>query len=94
VPLTVALEMVRLAAPELDSVSVCVCVLPIVALPKLMDPGVTASVPLKLVPLPARATDTDGSEAFEVSESVALFVPAVVGEKVTARLALVPAARV
>jgi hypothetical protein len=86
--------MIRLAAPELNSVSVCVCVLPIVALPKLMDPGVTANVPLKLVPLPARAIATVGSEAFEVSESIALVVPAVAGEKVTAKLALVPAARV
>jgi hypothetical protein len=67
---------------------------PIVTVPKLSDPGVTASVPLELVPLPARATEREGFEAFELSESVALFVPVVAGEKVMTKLALVPAARV
>jgi hypothetical protein len=64
-----------------------------VTLPKLMDAGVTPTVPLEVVPLPVRETLTDGSDAFEVKESVALSVPAVEGAKVTYTLALAPAGR-
>jgi hypothetical protein len=65
-----------------------------VTLPKLKDPGVTARFPLEVVPLPVRATPTDGSDALELRKSVALFVPVVEGAKVTDRLALLPAGRV
>jgi hypothetical protein len=34
-----------------------VCVVPMVTLPKLMEPGVTPNVPLDVVPLPVRDTD-------------------------------------
>jgi hypothetical protein len=71
-----------------------VCVVPMVTLPKLMDPGVTPRVPLEVVPLPVRETPTDGSDALELRESVALSVPVVEGAKVTDRLALPPAGRV
>jgi hypothetical protein len=64
-----------------------------VTLPKLMDPGVTPRVPLEVVPLPVRETLTDGSEALELRESVALYVPVAEGTKVTDRLALPPAGR-
>ena len=65
-----------------------------VTLPKLMDPGVTPRVPLEVVPLAVRETPTDGSDALELRESVALYVPVVGGTKVTDRLALPPADRV
>jgi hypothetical protein len=72
----------------------CVSVDPTVTLPKLIDPGVTPNVPLRLVPLPVKDTPTEGSDALEASESVALLVPLVEGAKVTDRLALPPAGRV
>ena len=62
-------------------------------LPKLMDPGVTPSVPLELAPVPDRATVTEGSDAFELRERVPLAVPTTVGEKTTDKVALLPAAR-
>ena len=66
-----------------------------VTLPKLMDPGVTPRVPLEVVvPLPVRETPTEGSDALELRERVALSVPVVEGAKVTDRLALPPAGRV
>lgn len=65
-------------------------VVPIVTLPKLMEPGVTPSVPLAVVPLPVRETVTEGSDALEVSVSAAVLVPEVAGEKVTERFALAP----
>ena len=67
---------------------------PMVTMPKLMDPGVTPSVPLEVVALPVRDTATEGSEAFERRVTVAVSVPAAVGAKVTDRLAPPPAARV
>jgi hypothetical protein len=71
-----------------------VCVVPIVMLPKLMEPGVTPNVPLDVVPLPVRDTPTFGSDALELRDSVALSVPVVEGVKITDRLALPPAGRV
>jgi hypothetical protein len=71
-----------------------VCVVPMVTLPKLMEPGVTPNVPLDVVPLPVRDTLTDGSDALELRESAALTGPVVDGVKVTERLVLLPAAKV
>ena len=72
----------------------CVWVVPTVTVPKLIDPGVTPRVPLRLVAVPVKDTATDGSDALEASESVALLVPLVEGAKVTDRLALAPAGSV
>jgi hypothetical protein len=69
-------------------------VVPTVTVPKLMDPGVTPSVPLEFVALPVRYTATEGSEALEARVRVALSVPAAVGAKVIHRPALLSAARV
>ena len=79
--------------PDAVTLPFCVWVVPIVTLPKLIDPGVTASVPLVVVPLPLSEMLTVGSDPFEVSVRVALSVPEVVGEKVTDKFALAPAAR-
>jgi hypothetical protein len=43
--------------------------------------------------LPERATETEGSDAFEVSERFELAAPAAVGVKVTDKLALAPAVK-
>jgi len=59
-----------------------------------MEPGVTLNVPVDVVALPVRDTPTDGSDALELSESVALAVPVVDGVNVTERLVLPPAAKV
>jgi hypothetical protein len=69
-------------------------VLPTVTLPKLINEGVTPTVPVEVVPLPVRETPTDGSEALELKESVALLVPVAEGVKVTDRLTLPPAGNV
>ena len=66
--------------------------LPIVTLPKFMDPGVTPSVPLVVVPLPVRGTLTSELEALELREMFAEIVPAAVGLKVTVKGTLCPAA--
>lgn len=63
-------------------------------LPKLSEDGVTLRVPTGVVPLPESATFTDGSEAFEVIDSVALSAPETVGANVTVSAAVVPAFRV
>ena len=68
--------------------------LPIVTEPKLIEPGVTPNVPLEVAPVPDKAIVTVGSEAFELSDRVALAVPTTVGEKTTDILTLLPAARV
>ena len=66
-----------------------------VTLPKLIEPGVTPSVPLVTdVPLPVRATATEGSEASEATYKVALTVPDVAGVNDTDKFALLPAAKV
>ena len=44
--------------------------------------------------MPERATPIEASEAFEISESIALADPATVGAKITDMLMLVPAASV
>lgn len=98
-PPTVNAELLELVddsvtlPPEAVTLPPCVWVVPIVTLPKLIEPGVTASVPFVVVPMPLRETFTLGSDPFEASVRVALSVPDVLGEKVTDRFALAPAAR-
>ena len=67
---------------------------PMVTVPKFIDPGVNPSVPLEVVALPVRDTATEGLEASELSVTLAVSVPAAVGAKITDRLALPPAASV
>jgi len=63
-------------------------------LPKLIEVGVTLRLPTAVVPVPESATLTDGSDAFEVIDSVALSAPEAVGANVTVSAAVVPAFRV
>ena len=64
---------------------------PTVRVPKLIDPGVTPSVPVEVVAVPERETATLGSDAFELRVRVALSVPAAVGANFTDKFALLPA---
>jgi hypothetical protein len=80
--------------PDAVTLPLWLWLLPIVTEPKLIEPGVTPSVPLELAPVPDKVMVTVGSEAFELSERVPLAVPTTVGEKATDRLTLLPAARV
>ena len=59
-----------------------------------MEPGVTPSVPFGLLPVPVSETETEGFEALDMSERVALTAPTIVGEKVTERFAVALAASV
>lgn len=79
--------------PEAVTLPLSVWVVPIATLPKLIDAGVTASVPVVVVPLPPSETFTVGSDPFEVNVRVALSGPEVSGEKVTDKFALAPAAK-
>jgi hypothetical protein len=98
-PLRVNAELLELVEesvtlpPLAVTLPLCVCVVPTVTFPKDMEPGVTPSVPLDVVPLPVRETMTVGSEALEVSVSDAFSVPETTGEKITVKFALLPEAK-
>ena len=64
-----------------------------VTLPKLMEPGVTPSVPLVELAEPLSAIAMDGSDAFEFIARLPVSVPALVGEKFIVMFALEPAAK-
>jgi len=87
-------DFMAFSLPDAVTLPLWLWLLPIVTEPKLIEPGVTPNVPLEVAPVPDSARVTVGSEAFELSERVALAVPATVGEKTTDRLTLLPAARV
>ena len=70
-----------------------VWVVPMVTLPKLMEPGVIPNVPLVVVAVPLSETVTDGLAAFDARARLAISVPELVGENVTDRVALEPADR-
>ena len=80
--------------PFAVTLPLCVWVVPIVTLPKFMEPGLTPRVPFVVVPEPVSETETVGSEASEVIVRVPVLVPEAAGENVTDKLALAPAANV
>lgn len=89
-PVTVAADIVKLDPPVFDKVRACVWLLPTLTLPKLIEPGVTLSVPI--APVPLREITRVGFAAFDAIARLAVIVPDVVGENVTDRFALAPAA--
>ena len=93
-PFTLAVEIVRLDGPEFDRVRVCVWVLPTSTLPTFRLEGTLKYPGAGFVAVPDRATPTVLSEAFEISDRVALADPAAAGAKITDKLVLVPAAKV
>ena len=70
-PVTLAAETLTLEPPVLDTVSVCVWLLPTVTFPRFMLLGVAVRVP-GVIPLPLRGTFTVGLDAFELMASVEL----------------------
>ena len=99
-PLSVNWELLELADDRVTLPPVAVrlpfwgLVVPTVTVPKLIETGVSASVPVAVVAVPDRATATEGSDASELRARVAEAVPATVGANTTDKLALAPAARV
>ena len=84
VPDSAALLIVRLPVPGFEIVTVCVLVTPVVTLPKFTEAGVTEICGVcAAVPVPERATLTDGVAELFTRVSVPAKVPVVVGAKVT-----------
>ena len=98
-PLTVNWELPELADERVTLPPVAVrlpvwgLVVPTVTVPKLIETGVSASVPA-VVAVPDRATGTEGLDASELRVRVAAAAPVTVGANTTDKLALAPAARV
>jgi len=97
VPLTLALLMVSAAEPELESVRLCVVVVPTLTLPKLSEAAFNASagepVDWAAVPVPLRGMLTVGSFALLEIVSDPETTNAEVGEKVVLIVWLLPGPR-
>jgi len=65
-----------------------------VTLPKLRDVGLALNCPAVVVPLPERPMVSVGFEAFEVTVTLPLAVPVVVGANLTVKVVLCPAVNV
>jgi hypothetical protein len=91
--LELADERVTLA-PMAVTLPVWLWLPPTVRVPKLMDPGVSASVPVEFIAVPERETATEGSGAVELMVRIALSLPSTMGANLTERFALTPAGRV
>lgn len=93
VPLMLTCEIVTLAPPVFVTVSDSELLLPTVTLPKLRLAGFAPRVP-GATPVPDKPIASVGFEAFEVSVTAPLALPAAVGVNTTLKLVLCPAARV
>jgi hypothetical protein len=99
-PPTAKRELLELAAvtvtfaPVAVSVPVAVPLVPVNTLPTATGTGATLSVPAVVDPVPAREIVNVGLDAFELTVTLPLALPADVGAKVTVKLALCPAASV
>jgi len=97
VPLTVALLMTSAAEPELESVRLCVVVVPTLALPKLNEDALNASagepVDWAAVPVPLSGMVTVGSLALLEMVSNPESTNAEVGAKVVLKVWLLPGPR-
>lgn len=92
VPEALAAEMVILAVPVFDNVTGTEPLAPTRTLPKLTLAGLAESCPC--VPVPLKATASDGSVALLEIVIVAEELPAVVGAKTATNPVLSPAVRV
>jgi hypothetical protein len=86
VPVIVACEMVRLALPELLSVTVCVLLLPTSTLPKARLVGLT--VKAGCTPLPESVMVAGELVALLTTETLPVTLPATVGAKTTLNVVL------
>jgi hypothetical protein len=85
--------MVTLVPPVLVTVSERDWLFPTVTLPKLRLVGFDPSAPGE-IPVPDKGIVRDGFEAFEVTVTLPLALPAAAGVNVTEKLALCPAVNV
>ena len=85
-PVTVACEMVRLAVPELVSVTVCVPLLPTRTFPKARLVGLT--VKAGWTPLPESVMVAGELVALLTTETLPVTLPATVGAKTTLNVEL------
>jgi hypothetical protein len=83
-PVTVTLAPVAFKFPD------AVPLVPTTTSPTAIVLGETPSWPVVVVPVPDKATFSVGFEAFDVSVSVPVALPAAVGVKVTLMVAFVP----
>ena len=93
VPLTVAAEIVAFIPPVFFTVSVCVWFCPTTTLLNVMLAGVAVSV-AGVTAVPLSAVVKLGSDAFEVTDTVPLKLPADGGVSVTLNDALCPGVNV
>jgi hypothetical protein len=92
-PLIVAEEIVTLTPPVLVTVSDRDCLFPTVTLPKLRLVGFAPKAP-GVTPVPDKGIVRVGLDAFEVSVTLPVTLPADAGLKVTVKVVLCPAVRV
>ena len=92
-PLIVAEEIVTLTPPVLVTVSDRDCLFPTVTLPKPRLVGFAPRAP-GASPVPDKGIARVGLDAFEVSVTVPVVLPAETGVKVTVKVVLCPAVRV
>ena len=90
VPLMLACDTLTAVPPVLVRVTVADCVVPVVTLPNASLVGLSDSVP-GVTPVPVNGMSRDGFEAFEVTVTMPLALPALVGANLTEREAVCPA---
>ena len=90
VPLMLACEMLTAVPPVLVRVTVADCVVPVVTLPNDSLVGLSVSVP-GVTPVPVNGISRDGFDALEVTVTVPLALPALVGANFTDREVVCPA---
>ena len=94
-PLEVACEMLKLLVVVLVMLTLCVLLEPTVTVPKLTLAGLAASEPLVAAPpVPERATFVGELLALLTTDMAPLTVPVAVGENLTEKDVLCPAAKV
>jgi hypothetical protein len=86
-PLTAACEIVTLLPPVFVIVALAVCCAPTVTLPNALLAGLLVSCPA-VTPVPESEIVSVGVDAFEVSVTVPVALPAVCGANVTVKLVL------
>lgn len=100
IPPTVKTELLVVAAVTVTFAPLAVNwpdaepLLPSVTVPTLRVEGDTLSVPTAAVPVPDKETDNVGLEAFEVTVTLPVVAPEVVGANLTVNVALWPAVNV
>lgn len=91
VPLTLALLMVNAPEPGLESVTLCVVVVPVLTLPNVSEDGLKPSTgEPTLTPVPASATVDAKADALLLIEIMPALLPAAEGSKLAVNEAVCP----